>query len=168
MSGHHDDIPPATQESKGSQAPHATQESQANVLMLLDQPIEEDIAQAGEEMTQADDIPPFTQESQLVYTEKRAIESYFIATNPFKPPRPVGKNQSSRSSFPTRFGPNIRAPAPMTFHPNEIMNPSRGSGPSAPVPVIKIGGKKYVTMANLEASMVEGSKKKNKKKPGKK
>ncbi|KAL6579206.1 hypothetical protein OROMI_009422 [Orobanche minor] len=119
-------------------------------------------------MTQADGIPPFTQESQPVSTENRPMESYFIATNPFKPPIPVGQNQSSSSSFPTRFGPNIRAPAPMAFHPKEIMNPSRGSGPSAPVPVIKIGGKKYVTMANLEASMVEGSKKKDKKKPEKK
>ncbi|KAL6530898.1 hypothetical protein OROGR_014758 [Orobanche gracilis] len=96
------------------------------------------------------------------------MESYFMATNPFKPPKPLGQNQRSGPIFPTRFGPNIRAPVPMTFHPNEIMNPSRGSGPSAPIPVIKIGGKKYVNMANFEASMVEGSKKRNKKKPGKK
>ncbi|KAL6536623.1 hypothetical protein OROMI_026204 [Orobanche minor] len=98
------------------------------------------------------------------------MESYFIlATNHFKP-RPVGQNQSSSSSssFPSRFGPNIRAPVPMTFHPNENMHPKRGSGPSAPVLVIMIGGKKYVTMANLEVSMVEGSKKKNKKKAEKK
>ncbi|KAL6536622.1 hypothetical protein OROMI_026203 [Orobanche minor] len=40
-------------------------------LLPLDenQPIEEDIAQAGEEVSQADDVPPFTQDSQLVPTE---------------------------------------------------------------------------------------------------
>ncbi|KAL6552322.1 hypothetical protein OROHE_007686 [Orobanche hederae] len=61
---------------------------------------------------------------------------------------------------------NIIAPAPMSFHPNEFP-PQRGNYevPSVSVPVIKIGGKKYVTMANLQPSMVQGSK--NKKKSGK-
>ncbi|KAL6537572.1 hypothetical protein OROMI_026106 [Orobanche minor] len=124
-------------------------------------------SQTGEEMTQADDIPPFTQESQADEEENRAMGShYFIAINPFKPPTPVGQTQSS--SFPPRNGPNIRVPAPMSFRHSENMYPDRGSGPVAPVPVVKIEGKRYVTLSNLEVSMAQGSKNKNKKKYGKK
>ncbi|KAL6563218.1 hypothetical protein OROHE_005805 [Orobanche hederae] len=125
-------------------------------------------SQDGEEMTQADDIPPFTQESQADEEENRAMGSHFIAISPFKPPTPVGQTQSSSSSFPPRNGPNIRVPAPMSFRPNEDMYPHRGSGPVAPVPVVKIEGKRYVTLSNLEVSMAQGSKSKNKKKYGKK
>ncbi|KAL6549985.1 hypothetical protein OROMI_020473 [Orobanche minor] len=60
---------------------------------------------------------------------------------------------------------NIRAPAPMSFHLNE-QHHERGSvlPSSIGVPVIKVGGKKFVTMANLEAAMSNGSKKKGSKK----
>lgn len=147
-----------------------------------------------EEMTQSEDIPPLTQESQhtenleqvrvvirgeeanvidnLEQVEMRTIEkmtSHFIETNPY-PPHPSRSMMPSSSSLPQRTlfqfpMANIRAPAPMVFHPNEQHHQRGCVMPSSVgVPVIKVGGKKFVTMANLEAAMLDGSKKKGSKK----
>ncbi|KAL6541092.1 hypothetical protein OROMI_024975 [Orobanche minor] len=100
------------------------------------------------------------------------MTSYFIETNSYPPhlSRSTMSSSSSSSSLPQKTllqfpMANVRAPAPMSFHPNE-QHHERGSvlPSSVGVPVIKVGGKKFVTMANLEAAMSNGSKKKGSKK----
>ncbi|KAL6504696.1 hypothetical protein OROHE_023454 [Orobanche hederae] len=62
-------------------------------------------------------------------------------------------------------GVNFRMPPPMAFHPNEAVTNQRqdgGESTNTGVSTMMIGGKKYVTMGNLQAAMVGKAIKKKK------